>query len=316
MKEGAANDDEPDEGGAVGTATRVGGYLAALALVLGVGWGLGVLAGPVAPAAAIPATPSAMAPATGMAGTDMSGRHPGDDTRTEIGTSGLAASAQGRTLVPLAATLAPAVPVDLAFAVVDGAGARVTAFPAAPAVTVVRRDGAGFQTLTPTAAPDGTWHAPLRLPAPGVYRMIADLGGTVLGTDLFAPGDFAPQPQGPTRVAEVDGFQVRLDGDLVPGEPSQIFATVSRDGVPVADLQPYAGAFGRLVTLREGDLAYRVAGPGDGRAPAPAPGDRSGPAVAFTTIVPSAGTYRLYLQFQEGGTVHTATFGVVTRVVR
>jgi len=246
----------------------------------------------------------------------MSGSQPGDDTRTDLGTSGLAANVQGWTLVPLTPTLTPAVPLDLAFAVVDGSGARVTAFPAAPVVTVVRRDGAGFQTLAPAVAPDGTWHAPLRLPAPGVYRMIADLGGAVLGADVFAPGDFAPQPQAPTRVAEVDGFQVRLDGDLVPGEPSQVFATVSRAGVPVADLQPYGGAFGRLVTLRDGDLAYRVASPGDGRAPAPAPGDRSGPAIAFTTIVPSAGTYRLYLQFQEGGTVHTAAFGVVTRVVR
>ena len=34
----------------------------------------------------------------------------------------------------------------------------------------------------------------------------------------------------PSRVAEVDGYQVRLDGDLAVGTPAQVFVTVSRDG--------------------------------------------------------------------------------------
>ena len=32
--------------------------------------------------------------------------------------------------------------------------------------------------------------------------------------------------------------------------------TVTRDGEPVTDLQPYLGAFGHLVAIRDGDLAY------------------------------------------------------------
>ena len=32
--------------------------------------------------------------------------------------------------------------------------------------------------------------------------------------------------------------------------------TVTKDGQPVTDLQPYLGAYGHLVALRAGDLAY------------------------------------------------------------
>jgi hypothetical protein len=46
--------------------------------------------------------------------------------------------------------------------------------------------------------------------------------------------------------------------------------------------------------------------PGDGRTPA-------GPEIAFTAQVPSAGTYRLFLDFRHGGSVHTAAFTVASR---
>ena len=93
--------------------------------------------------------------------------------------------------------------------------------------------------------------------------------------------------------------------------PSQVFATVSRDGAGVTDLQPYLGGFGKLVALREGDLAYTTATAGNGADPAPT--DRAGPAVAFTADVPSAGTYRLFLQFRVADVMHTAEFTVPTR---
>ena len=131
----------------------------------------------------------------------------------------------------------------------------------------------------------------------------------VLGADLFAAGPFAPFTFPPSRTADVGGFRLRLDGDLVPGVPSQVFATVSRDGAGVTDLQPYLGGFGKLVALREGDLAYTATVAGNGAAPAPT--DRAGPAVAFTANVPSAGTYRLFLPVPCGrchahGRVHRA----------
>jgi hypothetical protein len=77
--------------------------------------------------------------------------------------------------------------------------------------------------------------------------------------------------------------------------------------VPVTDLQPYLGAYGHLVALREGDLAYLhvhpEGAPGDGATPA-------GPRVEFAAEVPSAGTYRLFLDFRHAGVVRTAEFTV------
>ncbi|MFD0580222.1 hypothetical protein [Dactylosporangium darangshiense] len=72
-----------------------------------------------------------------------------------------------------------------------------------------------------------------------------------------APGDYQPQAlPAPSRTAEVDGYTVTLAGDLVPGSSSRLTLSVSRHGTPVTDLEPYLGAYGHLVTLRDGDLAY------------------------------------------------------------
>ena len=112
-------------------------------------------------------------------------------------------------------------------------------------------------------------------------------------------------PAAPSRVAEVDGYQVRLDGDLAVGTPAQVFVTVSRDGAGVTDLEPLDGAFGGLVGLRAGDLAPAHVHPD---ATPPAPTDRAGPGIAFTAEVPGGGTYRLILDFRHAGAVHTAVF--------
>ena len=96
-----------------------------------------------------------------------------------------------------------------------------------------------------------------------------------------------------------------MAGQLVAGQESQLTLSVSKDGAPVTDLQPYLAAYGHLVALRSGDLAYlhvHPAGePGDGVTPA-------GPGIAFYATAPSAGDYRLFLDFQHNGVVRTAAF--------
>jgi hypothetical protein len=64
------------------------------------------------------------------------------------------------------------------------------------------------------------------------------------------------------------------------------------------------------VALRRSDLAYLHVHPD---AAAPAPTDRTGPAIAFVADVPTPGEYRLYLDFQHAGVVRTAEFTVATR---
>jgi hypothetical protein len=60
------------------------------------------------------------------------------------------------------------------------------------------------------------------------------------------------------------------------------------------------------VSLRAGDLAYLHTHPAE-EAHA---GTTGGPAVRFATTFPTAGAYRLFLDFEVDGAVHTAAFTV------
>ena len=79
-----------------------------------------------------------------------------------------------------------------------------------------------------------------------------------LGTDVTVSGLYIPVPL-PSRASSysVDGYDVTLAGTPVAGKESELTFRVSRGRrQPVTDLQPYLGAFGHLVSLRGGDLAY------------------------------------------------------------
>ena len=137
----------------------------------------------------------------------------------------------------------------------------------------------------------------LRLPEAGAYRVFADFrtGGRkhTLGEDLFADGAFdALDLPAPADVADAPGgYRV----SLLEGKPGDLRFTVRRGGRAVSDLEPYLGARGHLVALRAGDLAYLHTHPD---------GDR----LAFETELPTAGRYRMWVQFQLDGRVHTAAF--------
>ncbi|WP_232660411.1 hypothetical protein [Pseudonocardia sp. TRM90224] len=296
------------------TPARLSAFAAALALVFGGAWGLGVIVG-------TPPPPPPPAVAThgghGEAAPQQAGHSHGS---AEVPSEGLVATAAGYTLVAQTAALQAGTPGELAFTITGSDGRPVMAFDVvseeAMHVAVVRRDGVAFQHLHPKITADGSWRIPMTLPAAGVYRLYADFlptGGPalVLGTDLFVPGEFGPVAPPESRVAQVAGYQVRLDGDLVPGAPSQVFATVSRNGAAVTDLEPDLGAFGHLVVLRRSDLAYLHVHAGDGSPPAPQA--RSGPGIPFTVEVPTAGSYRLFLDFRHAGAVQVVDFTVTTR---
>jgi hypothetical protein len=179
---------------------------------------------------------------------------------------------------------------------------------------LVRRDLTGFQHVHPVLGGDGVWSVPLQVGAPGQYRVFADFkpaahtSGLILGADVAVPGDYQPRPlEKPSRTTTVGDYTVSLDGDLVAGTASKLTLTVSKAGQPVTDLEPYLGAFGHLVALREGDLAYLHVHPEESMT--------AGPQIVFFAEVPSAGTYGLFLDFQHGGTVRTAPFTAATQGV-
>ncbi|MFB7722360.1 hypothetical protein [Nocardia sp. NPDC056100] len=174
---------------------------------------------------------------------------------------------------------------------------------------VVRSDASQFRHVHPELAADGTWSIDWKWAEPGTYRVFTDFspaggpGELTLSRTVNVAGDAVAKPLPPaSKTAQVDGYQVTLNGDLSTAG-SEVKFTVTRDGKPVTDLQPYLGAYAHLVALRASDLAYLHVHPED-EVGKTAPG----PEVAFHAQAPSDGTYRLYLDFQHGGTVHTAEF--------
>ena len=172
---------------------------------------------------------------------------------------------------------------------------------------VVRCDLTHFRHLHPSMDADGTWSASLTFPEPGVYRVFADFAtagrGFTLGTDLELPGNYELTPlPAPVAAVRIDGYEVTLDAQVHAEGDASLEFDVSHEGRPVEDLEPYLGALGHLVALREGDLAFLHVHPETG--------EGSGPRIAFRATFPSTSRYRLFLQFAHAGQVHTVAFTV------
>jgi hypothetical protein len=280
--------------------TRVLAFVAGCAVVFGVALGVGRLVGPVT------SEPAEAAHGDEMADMD------GGEAMSHHDVDGLEAAADGYTLTLTRPRLG-AGPQRLAFTITDADGHPVTAYDEQHErdlhLVVVRRDLTGFQHVHPTLdRRTGEWSTDVDLAA-GAWRVLTDFRpaggeGLVLGTDLLVPGDFTPEPLGADSLtAHVDGYDVTLGRELVAaGEETVVTATVSRDEQPVTDLQPYLGAYGHLVSLRDGDVGYLHVHPDEDTGP--------GPAIAFDTSFPTDGRYRLFLDFRHGDAVHTAAFTV------
>jgi hypothetical protein len=285
------------------TATKLGGFAAGLVLAFGAAAGAGALLGPVRSAAPDAADPAHTDVQVQSPPTTAGATAPTELTQPTELPGGLMISDEGYTLTLGGSTASPGTSVPLRFRILGPDGQAQTAYEATHDkdlhLILVRRDMTGYQHLHPVLSDDGTWSVPVDL-EPGQWRLFADftpVGGPamVLGADLAVDGEYSAQPlPEPRTTAEVDGYEVHLDGALLPGRASELTLTVTKDGVPVTDLEPYLGAAGHLVALRGGDLAYLHVHPGDG--------------LEFGAEVPSTGTYHLFLDFRHDGAVRTAEF--------
>lgn len=229
---------------------------------------------------------------------------------------GLAVSYGGYTLTDLTAPAVAGERDAIEFRLTDAAGEPVTDYEIshdkALHLIVVRTDGAGFRHVHPETDGDGGWSVPFDFDAAGTYRVFADFVPTghdetvTLTSTVEVGGAFAPEPRtDDVATSTVDGVTVEVDGELVAGGESELTFTVSRDGMPVTTLEPYLGAYGHLVALRQGDLAYMhvhpMGEPGDGVT-------EPGPEISFMATAPTAGRYLLYLDLQLDGVVRSVPF--------
>lgn len=176
---------------------------------------------------------------------------------------------------------------------------------------MVGRDLSGYQHLHPTMAPDGTWSVPVTLARPGGYRVYADFSVTatngtqvplVLGVDHTVPGAHTPTALPPVQAETTAGpYAVSMNGTPTVGVTAPMHFQVSGAPTTPVQLEPYLGAYGHLVVVREGDLGYVHVHP------EPELVDGS---VKFWLTAPSSGRYRAFFDFQVAGKVHTAEFTI------
>ena len=288
------------------TPVRVAAFVTALVAAFAVAWGAGRVAGPI--------ETEPVAHEDEAAHGDGGGHDAGSDDMASADhlPGGLMVADGGYRLDLEQVELPAGGSVPLRFRITGTDGLPLTTYDVEHEkelhLIVVRRDFVGFQHVHPTREADGTWSIDVAL-TPGAWRVFADFvpeggEGITLGADLAVAGEVgagAPVPD--EAVAEVDGYTVTVSGDLEAGESSDLTVEVTRDGEPVTDLEPYLGAYGHLVALREGDLAYLHVHPEEAG---------PGPEVPFVAEVPSAGGYRLFFDFQHDGEVRTAEFAVHT----
>lgn len=229
---------------------------------------------------------------------------------------GVSMSSQGYVLSEVSAPQAG----ELAYTISGPDGSPVTEYQEAHEkemhLIVVRTDGTQYRHVHPELDPStGSWSLPWQWEEAGTYKIYADFAPTGDGEDTLTlsrtvdvAGELTPVTDRPLSAKdEVDGFEVTLDGELTAGTSSDLTLSVTQDGAPVTTLEPYLGAFGHLVALREGDMEYlHVHAEGED----PAAGETSGPEISFMAEAPTTGRYYLYLDFQIDGEVHTAQFVV------
>jgi hypothetical protein len=281
-------------------AAKLAGFATALAVLFGAGAAAGGL---------IDADPPGGSASAGPAGHGMGGSESGDAMAPASMVRGLSVADRGVRLVVEDAELRRGRTEQLRFRIVDDGGRAVRDFDVEHTkrmhLIVARRDLGTFQHLHPEMGADGTWTTPLRLADAGSYRVFADFSrdGTpiTLAGDLRVDGDAALEPlPAPATTAKSDGgYDVRLDsGASSAGRESELRFTVTKDARPV-EVEPYLGADGHLVALRDGDLAFLHVHPTDH-------GDRG--SIGFESTFPTTGRYRLFLQFKHEGRVQTVAF--------
>lgn len=229
---------------------------------------------------------------------------------------GLAASLDGYTLdaVDLRATGAGR---QLRFRILGPTGAPQLQFALDQGkllhLYVVSKDLASFHHLHPVLDSTGTWQVELPpLPA-GQHRVVASFvaigedaseQGLLLGTDLTVPGRprLRPLPE-ESQVASADGYRVRISGDLLLAQPSDLRLEITRQGRR-ADLVPYLESWVHMSAVNADSGALVHLHP----AAAAAAGSAAPEAITLTATPPAPGRYRLFVEFATGSGLHRVAF--------
>ncbi|GGS80540.1 hypothetical protein [Streptomyces cinerochromogenes] len=229
--------------------------------------------------------------------------------------NGLSDSQDGYRLTSKDTTLSSGRQAGYRFTVTGPAGKPVTDFAVDQTKRMhfyaIRSDLTGFQHVHPVMAADGTWTADLSALTPGSWRVFASFtpnAGPGKGEDLVlsrtvtVPGSAERIPlPAPAASTRVDGYTVTVEGEPMPGMAHPLTVSITKDGRPVTDLEPYLDTYAHLTAFHEGDAAFAHLHP-----TTEVSGGNGGPDLSFHAELPDSGNWRLFLQFQTGGKLHTA----------
>ena len=177
---------------------------------------------------------------------------------------------------------------------------------------VIGADLAFFAHEHPVQQPDGVFIVDVALPKPGPYMAIAEFlpeGGTPQTfQQMFTTGEAFAAPVMPA----IDTAPKTIDGVRVSADVSQALAGAARplvfrlDDVSTGTAQPFLGTSAQLVLvpvdLTEAFHGYAADDTRDG-------------GLTFTPLVPRPGRYKVWIQFERGGRVTTASFVFESRIL-
>ena len=171
---------------------------------------------------------------------------------------------------------------------------------------VVRDDYEEFHHVHPEYL-DGAWRVKIPFEAEGAYQAYVDADPEdgepfVLRKELRVGAAPARPPRLVARdVVQAEGYEVSVS-PLMGADGVEFAFAIRKDGVQVADVGPYLGAYGHVVMLKSGDPDGFVhmhpiteSAPADG-------------IVRFGSALPAAGSYPMYAQFSLGGKILTFPF--------
>lgn len=163
----------------------------------------------------------------------------------------------------------------------------------------------------PLQQPDGVFMVDVTLPRPGPYMAMAEFqpegASPQMVHQAFTTGSaFARvvRPALDVSPKNVDGMRVSLDTSRAKaGEAGPITLRIedAATGAPVTDVEPYLAAGAHLIAVSP-DLTEAIHAH-------PQPEGR-GPDVVFRPLIPRAGVFKAWIQFQRTGRVTTASFVV------
>ena len=170
----------------------------------------------------------------------------------------------------------------------------------------------------PIQQADGVFMLDLTLPRAGAYMAIAEFlpeGGTPQTfQQAFTTGTAfgrSARPAIDETPKIVDGMRVSVDASKVKAGDTRPLAFRIEDaatGAPVPDLEPYLGARAHLLVV-SADLTEAIHGhPNEEASGAGQRAGDQGTAVSFEPLMPRAGVYKVWIQFQRAGRVSTAAF--------